>query len=142
MCFGKISILRKMCSCFLELCPLKKLFWSENNLKYKQDGNIFFISETLCFYVFFVELLWCERIAVALKDIDHLFNIASEIIEADDTRIDDNEYLRSLENGTKLIVCAEEQIQKLLIYLELERYLSFKKISYPLDIDHFLWYSK
>ena len=52
-----------------------------------------------------------ERIPVAVKDIDHLFNIASEIIKADrlhlfllsdDTRTDDNEYLESLENGTEL----------------------------------------
>ena len=60
-----------------------------------------------------------ERIPVAVKDIDHLFNLASEIIEADDlhlfllsdgTRNDDNEYLSSLENGTELIVCTGEQI--------------------------------
>ena len=82
-----------------------------------------------------------------MKNIDHLFNMASEIIEADrlhlfllsdGTRIDDNEYLRSLENGTELIVCTEEQIQKLLIYFELKRYLSFKNISHPLNIDCFL----
>ena len=60
----------------------------------------------------------------------------------DGTRIDNNEYLSSLENGTELIVCTEEQIQKLLIYFELKRYLSFKNISYPLDINYFLWYSK
>ena len=80
-----------------------------------------------------------ERIPVAVKNIDHLFNLASEIIKADrlhlfllsdGTRIDDNEYLSSLENGTELIVCTEEQIQKLLIYFELKRYLSFKNISY------------
>ena len=77
----------------------------------------------------------------------HPFNMASEIIKADKlhlfllsdgTRIDDNEYLGSLENGTELIVCTEEQIQKLLIYFELKRYLSFKNISHPLDIDYFL----
>ena len=88
-----------------------------------------------------------ERIPVAVKNINHLFNLASEIIKADrlhlfllsdGTRIDDNEYLGSLENGTELIVCTEEQIQKLLIYFELKRYLSFKNISYPLDIDYFL----
>ena len=88
-----------------------------------------------------------ERTPVAMKNIDHLFNMANEIIEADrlhlfllpdGTRIDDNEYLSSLENGTELIVCTEEQIQKLLIYFELKRYLSFKNISYPLDIDYFL----
>ena len=88
-----------------------------------------------------------ERILVAAKNIDHLFNLASEMIRADNlhlfllfdgTRIDNNEYLSSLENGTELIVCTEEQIQKLLIYFELKRYLSFKNISYPLDIDYFL----
>ena len=72
-----------------------------------------------------------ERIPVAVKNIDHLFNMASEIIEADrlhlfllfdGTRIDNNEYLSSLENGTELIVCIEEQIQKLLIYFELKTY--------------------
>ena len=87
-----------------------------------------------------------ERIPVAVKNIDHLFNLASEMIGAnnlhlfllfDGTRIDNNEYLRSLENGTKLIVCMEEQIQKLLIYCELKRYLSFKNISHPLNIVYF-----
>ena len=77
--------------------------------------------------------------------------MASEIIKADNfhlfllcdgTRIGNNEYLSSLENGTELIVCREEQIQKLLIYFELKRYLSFENISYPLNIDYFLWYSK
>ena len=88
-----------------------------------------------------------ERILVAVKDIDHFFNLAGKIIKADNlhlfllsdgTRIDDNEYLSSLEKVTELIVCTEEQIQKLLIYFELKRYLSFKNISYPLDIDCFL----
>ena len=63
-----------------------------------------------------------ERIPVAVKNIDHLFNLASEIIEADKlhlfllsdgTRTDDNEYLESLENGIELMICTEEQIQKL-----------------------------
>ena len=72
------------------------------------------------------------------KDIGHLFNMASEIIKTDGlhlfllfdgTRIDDNEYLESLENGTELIVCTKEEIQKLLIYFELKRYLSLKNIS-------------
>ena len=77
----------------------------------------------------------------------HVFNLAGEMIKADNrhlfllfdgTRIDNNEYLSSLENGTELIVCTEEQIQKLLIYFELKRYLSFKNISYPLEIDYFI----
>ena len=84
-----------------------------------------------------------ERIPVAVKDIDHLFNMASEIIEADrlhlfllsdGTRIDDNEYLESLENDTESTVCTEVQIQKLLIYFELKRYLSLKNISHPLKL--------
>ena len=88
-----------------------------------------------------------ERIPVAAKNIDHFFNMATKIIKADNlhlfllsegTRIDDNEYLSSLENGTELIVWLEEQIQKLLIYFELKRHLNFKNISYPLDIDYFL----
>ena len=63
-----------------------------------------------------------ERIPVAVKNMDHLFNMASEISEADrlhlfllshGTWIDDNEYLSSLENGTKLIVYTEEQIHKI-----------------------------
>ena len=88
-----------------------------------------------------------ERISIGVKNVDHIFNMASEIIEidrlhlfllSDGTRIDDNEYLESLENGTELIVCTKGQIQKLLICFELKRYLSFKNISYPLDIDYFL----
>ena len=88
-----------------------------------------------------------ERIAVAVKEIDHLFDLASKIIEvdrlhlfllSDGTRIDDNESLSSLENGTELIVCMEEQIQKLSIFFALKKYLSFKKISYHLDIEYFL----
>ena len=82
-----------------------------------------------------------ERIPVAVKDIDHLFNLPSEMIGADNlhlfllsdgTRIDDNEYC------TKLIVCTEEQIEKLSIYFEIKRYLRLKKISHPLNIDHFI----
>ena len=88
-----------------------------------------------------------ERIPVCVKNIDHLFRMASEKIKADNLRlfllsdgtlIDNNEYLSSLGNGTELIVCMEEQIQKLLIYFELKLYLSFKNISYPLDVHYFL----
>ena len=73
--------------------------------------------------------------------------MAGEMIEADNlhlfllshsTRIDDNVYLERLENGIELIVCMEEQIQKLSVCFKLKRYLSLKNISYPLDIDYFL----
>ena len=88
-----------------------------------------------------------ERIPIPVKNIGHLFHLASEIIKADrlhlfllsdGTQIDDNEYLESLENGRESIVCTEEQIQKLSVYFELKRYLSIKNISRPLDIDYFL----
>ena len=88
-----------------------------------------------------------ERISIAVKDIYHLFNMVSETIKVDNlhlfllsdgTRIDDNEYPESLENDTELIVCTEEQIQKLSVYFELKRYLSLYNISYPLDIDYFI----
>ena len=101
----------------------------------------------MCFWLNYCNENHIERIPVAVKNIDQLFNLASEMIRADNlylfllfdgTRIDNNEYLSSLENGTELIVCTEEQIQKLLIYFELERYLSFENISYPLDINYFL----
>ena len=58
---------------------------------------------------------------------------------SDGTRTDEDEYLSSLGNDTELIICTEEQIQKLSIYFELKRYLSLKNISYPLNIDYFLW---
>ena len=69
--------------------------------------------------------------------------MASEIIKtdrfhlsllSDGTRTDDNEYLESLENSAKLIVCTEERIQKLSIYFEIKKYLNLKDISYPLEI--------
>ena len=66
-----------------------------------------------------------ERIPIAVKNINHLFHLANEIIEADrlhlfllsdGARIDEDEYLNSLKDTTELIVCTEEQIQKLSIY--------------------------
>ena len=73
--------------------------------------------------------------------------MASQIIEdrlqlflpSDGTRIAEDEYLSSLEGGTELIVCTEEQAQKLSIYFELKRYLRPKNIPYPLNIDYFMW---
>ena len=82
------------------------------------------------------------RILVAVKNIDYLFRMASDTLHlfllSNGTRIDDNKYLQSLETATELIVCTEEQIQKLLIYFDIKRYLHFKDISYPLNIDYFL----
>ena len=84
-----------------------------------------------------------ERISIVVKNIDHLFHMASEITEADTlhlfllsdgARIDDNECLSSLVDATELIVCTEEQIHKLRIYFELKRYLNFQK--YFLSVKH------
>ena len=88
-----------------------------------------------------------QRIPIGVKNIDHLFHMATERLESDrlhlfllsdGTRIYENEYLSSLETATESIVCTEEQIQKLSIYCELKRYLSLKNIPYPLNIDYFL----
>ena len=68
------------------------------------------------------------RIRITVKNTDHLFNMASEIIEADKL------HLFLLSDGTQI----DEQIQKLLVYFELKRYLSLKNISYPLDIEYFI----
>ena len=62
----------------------------------------------------------------------HLFLLS------DSTRIDEDEYLSSLGDGTELIVSTEEQIQKCSIYFELKRYPSLKNISCPLNIDYFI----
>ena len=84
-----------------------------------------------------------ERIPVAVKNIDHLFYMASEIIKSDTlhvlllsdgTQINDDGYLGSLVDSTEFIVCIEEKIQKLSIYFELKRYLRLKSNSYPLNI--------
>ena len=97
-----------------------------------------------------MELLYenhIARIPIAVQNIDHIFYLASQIIKAnrlhlfllsDSTQTEEDEYLSSLEDESKLIVCTEEQIQKLSIYFELKRYLRLKNISHPLNIDYFL----
>ena len=66
------------------------------------------------FWLDFCDENHIERIPVAVENIGHLFHLASQIIEADrlllfllsdGTRIDEDEYFSSLENGTELIVC-------------------------------------
>ena len=88
-----------------------------------------------------------EKIPIAMENIAHLFHLASQIIKADrlhlfllsdGTQIDEDEYLSSLGDGAELILCTEEQIQKLSLYFELKRYLSLKNISYPLSINYFI----
>ena len=112
----------------METSPRKPINFMYFWLNYVDKGNI-------------------ERIPIAVKNIDHFFFMATEIIEADtlhlfllsdNTRIDEKKYLESLETTTVLYVWTEEQIQKLSIYFELKRYLRLKNISYPLNIDYFI----
>ena len=126
-----------MCNCFLELYSLKKYF-EVKQLKIKTMFMYFWLN--------YCDENHVERIPKVVKNINHLFHLASEIIEADrlhlfllsdGTRIDEDERLSSLEEATELSVCTEE-LQKLLIYVKLKRYLSLKNIPYPLNIDHFL----
>ena len=125
-----------MCNCFLELYSLKKYF-EVKQLKIKTMFMYFWLN--------YCDENHVERIPKVVKNINHLFHLASEIIEADrlhlfllsdGTRIDEDERLSSLEEATELSVCTEE-LQKLLIYVKLKRYLSLKNIPYPLNIDHF-----
>ena len=83
------------------------------------------------FWLNYCDENYVERIPIVMENIGYLFHLASQIIKADrlhlfllsdGTRIDEDEYLSSLEDGTELIVCTEEQIEKLSIYFELKRY--------------------
>ena len=42
-----INIKKKMCNCFLELCPLNKYFEMKTDQNKENDGNVF-TSETRC----------------------------------------------------------------------------------------------
>ena len=79
-----------------------------------------------------------------MKNMDLLFRMASEIIESDKlhlfllsdgSRIDENQYLESLEIATELIVCTEEQFQKLSIYFEI-----ITSLKHLLSIKHRLFF--
>ena len=85
------------------------------------------------------------KIFIKAKNINHLFRIAVELMGtgefhlfllSEGTEIDDNEYLSSLEDNIELLVSGEDQIQKLLIYFALKRYIDFKNISYLLNINY------
>ena len=134
-----------MCSCFLELCPLKKYFSSEGSLKQKQclcPLNKFYSGKKLKIKMMFTYfwLSYCdeyhiERIPIAVKNINHLFHLVCQIMKADrlhlfllsgGTRIDEDEYLSSLEDRSELIVCTKEPVQKFLVYFQLKKYLRLK----------------
>ena len=118
---------------------LKNYVHLRNILKWKQLK----IKMFMYFWLNYCDENHIEGVPFAVKNMDHLFNLASEIIKSDrlhlillsgDTRIDDNEYLENLENGTELIVCKSKNYRSILNW-----YLSLKSIDYPLSIDHFIW---
>ena len=142
-------LLKENVQLLLRIMSTQEIFRSEKQIKIKTMEAYSFIQPATFIYFW---LKYCdenhiERIPIAVENIDHLFHLACEIIEtdrlhqfllSDGTRIDDNEYLESLENGTELIVCTEEQIQKLSFYFELKRNLRLQNISYPLNINYFI----
>ena len=90
-----------MHSCFLEPCPLNKYFEVKTALK-KTMETYSLLQKPITLMYFWLN--YCnenhhvERISVAVKNINHLFNLASETIKADSfylflfsdgTRIDD-----------------------------------------------------
>ena len=95
-------------------------------IQIKTMGTYSLLQKPIAFMYFWLDYFdenHIEKIPVAVKNIDHHLNLASEIIKSgrlhlfllsDGTRIDDNEYLENLENGTELIICTEEQIQILI----------------------------
>ena len=73
--------------------------------------------------------------SVLVSDINHLFCKASDILKCskqdlslflfvDGTLIDENDYLKTLEPGTELIVSKSDQKDKLLIFFDIKRYCS------------------
>ena len=74
-----------------------------------------------------------EHVSVHVRDIGHLFCIASEILKeckenlflflfVDGALIDENAYCKTLEPGTGLFVCRSNQKEKLLIYFDVKRF--------------------
>lgn len=74
-----------------------------------------------------------DHVHVNVTDIDNLLCLASDILDCsaenvslflfvDGTQIDDNEYLKMLDNWNELFVCKPCQKEKLLIYFDIKRY--------------------
>ena len=71
------------------------------------------------FWLSYCDKYHVERISIAVENIDHLFHLVSQIMKADrlhllllsdGTRIDEDEYLSSIEDDPELTVCTKEQI--------------------------------
>ena len=120
-CFWNL-LKEKNVQLLLRIMSTWEMFWSKKQMKIRTMETYSLLQKPHFWLNYCDKNQHIKRIPVAVKDIGHLFHLASEIIKADrlhlfllsdGTRIDDNEYLQSLENGTELIVYMEEQIQKL-----------------------------
>ena len=69
-----------------------------------------------------------EKIPIAVRSITTIFDMAEQILDIekqslvllffeDGTRIDDKEYLESLNEDTDLLICTEEQHEKLFLII-------------------------
>ena len=74
-----------------------------------------------------------DHCSVHASDINHLFCEASDVLKCskqdlslflfvDGTLMDENDYLKTLEPGTELIVCKSDRKDKLLVYFDIKRY--------------------
>ena len=91
---------KKMCSYFLQLCPLKKYF-EVIKLNIMMETSSRKLITFMYFWLNYVDKGNAERIPIGVKNIDHLSRMAPEAIEADTlhlfklsdgTRTDDNKY--------------------------------------------------
>ena len=80
-----------------------------------------------------------EKIPIAVRSITTIFDMAEQILDIerqslvlllfeDSTRIDDKEYLESLNEDTDLLICTEEQHEKLVL-----NYFLLKKVFTALN---------
>ena len=83
-----------------------------------------------------------EKIPIAVRSITTIFDMAEQILDIerqslvllpfeDGTRIDDEEYLESLNEDTDLLICTEERHEKLFLnyFLLKKGFYRFKLIS-------------
>ena len=81
-----------------------------------------------------------EKIPIAVRSIMTIFDMAEQILDIerhslvlllfeDVTRIDDKEYLESLNKDTDLLICTEEQHEKLFFF----NYFLLKKVFTALN---------
>ena len=76
-----------------------------------------------------------EKIPIAVRNISSIYDMAGKILDSereslvlllfeDGTRIDENEYLQSLNDDTELFICSKEQHEKLSTYFLFKIFLT------------------